>query len=101
MTRRGARVHVGMRCALRTAALVALACPTVAQDEGTWRRPPQVDIDRAIDLGAAHLRASWEREHEDRVRRSAGHATSRAGERALAEYLDDLRARALIVRADP
>lgn len=86
VTATAARVVQRVPLTHAAATLLLFALPAPAQDDGAWRHPGQTAIDAAIERGTAFLRAGWEVEHGDRVRRGQAHGSSRDGERALLGY---------------
>ena len=75
-----------MLVALLGLALAPAPSAAAPQDGSALHHPGQVAVDRAIERGAAFLRAGWESEHAQRLRRGQAHGASRSGERALLGY---------------
>lgn len=74
-----------MHLAVVGLALAAVPQRPAAQAPQTLQRPPQVEIDRAIERGAAFLLESWRAEYGDK-NPGGVRGVSRGGERALVGY---------------
>lgn len=85
VTRAGARVHRNVQFAIVGLTLATAPQAPAVQAAQTLLRPPQAEIDRAIERGTVFLRETWEAEHGT-DRPGGARVASRSGERALVGY---------------